>query len=126
MNRFFWLLMLGLALFLSSCAATVTPSTVRASAPAYAGNAHSGIESFKTGGSYVTAEWVQNYNQAIEDYGQDSFFKHHLQKGEGVTLEPGGHYFATDEAHFNYALMQSWRRSGTHQPKTLLQKVGLP
>lgn len=105
---------------------TVTTKEVAAQSPDFVGNKQdSGVRQWKAGGSYVDQEWIKNYNTAISIYGADPYFKHVLKSNEGITFSEGGHAFATDEAHEYYAMMQSWRRSGTHQPKSILQKIGL-
>jgi hypothetical protein len=120
-----WVIFGCLALF--GCSATVHPKDIQPNgASIVAGVQDSGVGQIVTGGSYVPAEWVVNYNQGVEDYGTDPFFKHHLVKNEGITIEEDGRYFATDEAHHNYAMFATWRRNKTHQPKSAIQKaVGL-
>lgn len=109
------ILVLLLSISLAGCG-TVSPHNVDAKNGAWVANkADSGVGSFVQGGAIVSAEWVQNYNQGVEQYGNNLFFKHHLAKFEGVTLQSDGRYFATDQSLHNYSMFQYWRRKGQAQ-----------
>lgn len=122
--RFAVLILISLGII--SCATTIVPKEPPNSFVSYSGkNLNSGIiDVIPNIGRIVDSGWVTAYNKDVEYYGADPFFSKPLKINDGIVPD-GDNFFVDAEHAVDFDIMNTWRSSGTHKPKTLLQKVGL-